>query len=54
MIFTIEYRNDVLGRACVDIRVCSSPGRDKKVAEVAANTPLANMECKRKGMQAFI
>lgn len=49
IIFTLEYRNDVLGRACVDIRVCASPGRDRKVAEEAIDTPPSNKKCKRKG-----
>ena len=49
IIFTLEYRNDILGRACVDIRVCASPGRDRKVAEEAIETPPANKKCKRKG-----
>lgn len=53
IIFTLEYRNDVLGRACVDIRVCASPGRDRKVAEEAIDTPPTNKKCKRKGTQAF-
>lgn len=50
IIFTLEYRNDILGRACVDIRVCASPGRDRKVAEEAIETPPANKKCKRKGI----
>lgn len=40
MVFTLEHRNDVLGRACVDIRVCASPGRDRKVAVEAMDPPL--------------
>ena len=55
MIFTVECRNNVLGRACVDIRVCSSHGRDRKVAEGAMHmdTPPSNKKSKRKGVQAL-
>ena len=33
IIFTLECPNNILGRACIDIRVCASPGRDRIVAE---------------------
>ena len=37
----------------MDVRVCASPGIDKKVAEVAANTPLASKKSK-KGYTSFL
>ena len=54
VVFTLEYRNELLGRCCVDIRVCASPGRDRKVAEEAADTPTTVKKWKRKGNRNHI
>eukprot|EP00052_Salpingoeca_macrocollata_P019030 m.157093 g.157093 ORF g.157093 m.157093 type:complete len:830 (+) comp20844_c1_seq6:858-3347(+) len=41
LVFTLEYRNQIVGRQVLPIRVCACPGRDKKNAEklVLKNDP---------------
>ena len=38
-IFNLEYGTNVLGCACVDIKVCAAPGQDRTVAEGDDNMP---------------
>ena len=46
-VLTLEYKNTILGRACVDIRVCAAPGRDRMVAEGGDSTPQSSNKRKQ-------
>ena len=52
-VFTLEYKNTILGRACVDIRVCAALRRDRMSAEGGDNTQQSSNKRKQNGSGTY-
>ncbi|XP_052819431.1 tumor protein 63-like isoform X2 [Mya arenaria] len=53
IVFTLEKDNQVLGRRCVEVRICACPGRDRKADERGSLPPMVSGGVKKSQMPKF-